>query len=212
MSETTAGVAELIARIENDGVDVGNAERSRIIAAANEQAAKIVAAAHAEAAAIVKAARVDADATRAQLAAELRMAARDFAMSLGQRLREQVIDVAVRDEVAARFEDPKVLENVIAEVVATLAPGSDAEITVSEEVRDVIAGAAWQRIVARAGTSIELRGERRLSGFRLKLRDAHVVWDFTDAAVAAELSAFVAPTLRAYFAVEGLASRGSAAS
>ncbi len=207
MAETTAGIAELIARIKTDGVQAGQQERERIVAAATQEADAIVAKARNEAELIVRRARSEAETIRAQLKAELGMATRDFSMALGQQLREQVIDAAVREDVAFRLKDPKVLEQVIGEVVGTLAADREVEVVVSEEMREVLVGAAWARIAARARGGIELRGERRLSGFRLVMRGEHIVWDFSDQAIGAELATFVAPQLRQFFALDDVVQR-----
>jgi len=202
MSEITAGIDKLIAQIRADGVQAAQTEGERILATAEADAKKIVAAAKEKAAGIVQTANKDATRTREHMDVELRMAARDFILALGQRLRDQVINTAIEEETRARLDNPEVLERVISEVVSTISHTGDAEIIVSDEMRDVIAASAWKRIVERAKGELQLRGELRLSGFRLKLQDQHIVWDFSDRAVASELSRLVAPQLYKHFQLD----------
>ena len=200
MSETTAGIDKLIARIRTDAVEHGQNERERIVAGAADEAAKIIAKAQDEAAAIVSNAHEEARTTRAQMDAELRMAARDFAAGLSQRLRSQVIDPAIRAEVKAQLADAAVLAKVVGDAVSALATGGDVEVVVGEAESALLAGAAWKRITERAKGQLELKSEAGLAGFRLQLNDEHVVWDFSDGAVAAELARLVSPALRKHFA------------
>ena len=200
MSETTAGIDKLIARIRADAVEYGQGEREKIIAAAHKEAAAITAKAENEGSAVVTRAHEEARKLNEQMQAELRLAARDFTTGLSQRLRAQVIDPAIRDEVKAQLADAAVLAKVIGDAVGALATDGDVEVVVGEAQTELLAGAAWQRITEQATNTLQLTGEAGLAGFRLQCNDQHVVWDFSDAAVAAELARFVSPALRKHFA------------
>lgn len=199
MSDTTAGIDKLIARIRRDAVEEGNDARARIVQDARAEAQKITNAARDEAEAIVERARDEARELRKRMNAELRMTARDFVTGLGQRLRDHVIEPAVREEVAAKLADPGALAAVIGHAVGALATREGAEVIVGEEQVELLGGAVWQRIEAAAAGDLHLRGEHGITGFKLVLKGQHIVWDFTDETIASELTRFVAPALREHF-------------
>ena len=206
MSDTTAGIDSLIARIRKDAVEAGQGEREQILADARKEADRLLASARADAQKTRENAEDSARSARRQLDAELRMAARDFVTALSQKLREQVIDPAIEADTAAQLHDPNVLGAAITSAVAGLAKGKPAEVIVSSDSARLLQGAAWQRITAQAQDGLTLRGDGG-GGFKLVFDGEHIVWDFSDEAVGAELARLVAPSMRAHFQLDQAAAR-----
>ncbi len=194
MSEATSGIASLISRIKQDGVQAGEAERQARVEAARKEAAEIVAAAQKQAAAIVATAEAEATKRRAQLDAELRMAARDFVFRFQERLSSQVITPQADAAAAAAVGDGA---GVVALVLQLLGDQTSGKVTIDPSLRARLVAALGAKVSATAGAEgIEIVDEAGLGGFRLTRKGEHFVWDVSREAVARELARLVEPGLR----------------
>ena len=194
MSEATSGIASLISRIKQDGVQAGEAERQARVEAARKEAADVVAAAQKQAAAIVAAAEAEATKRRAQLDAELRMAARDFVFRFQERLSSQVITPQADAAAAAAVGDGA---GVVALVLQLLGDQTSGKVTIDPSLRARLVAALGAKVSATAGAEgIEIVDEAGLGGFRLTRKGEHFVWDVSREAVARELARLVEPGLR----------------
>lgn len=194
MSEATSGIASLISRIKQDGVQAGEAERQARVEAARKEAADIVAAAQKQAAAIVATAEAEATKRRAQLDAELRMAARDFVFRFQERLSSQVITPQADAAAAAAVGDGA---GVVALVLQLLGDQTSGKVTIDPSLRARLVAALGAKVSATAGAEgIEIVDEAGLGGFRLTRKGEHFVWDVSREAVARELARLVEPGLR----------------
>lgn len=195
MTQATSGLSALIARIRQDGVDAGQAERARLLSQAEAEAQAILARARAEADAIRAEAERQAQERANRLEGELRMASRDFVYRMHDRIHTQVIEPLAREATEAALADPQRLAALIAELVLAWGRGGQAQVDprLRAELEQALAAALAAK--AAAGT-VELKDEQGLRGFRLIRQGEHFVWDVSVDTVARELASLVEPTLR----------------
>lgn len=213
MSQTTSGIAELIGRLKKDGVDAGESEKRRLLSDAEQKAAAIVADAKGKADQLLANAKVERDRLKAQLDAELTMAARDFVLRFSDRIKGQVVQPVVDDAVQGALSDSGFLKSTLKELVLRYAAtGADVELTVSPETRKQLEGFFTSELKgALGGREVSLVDENGLVGFRLVKKGDSFAWDFSKEAVARELVQLVDPALRGYFTLDD-ASKGKAPS
>ncbi|MCO4762236.1 MAG: hypothetical protein KC502_12070 [Myxococcales bacterium] len=194
MTQVTSGIAEFISRIKIDGVEEGEKERDRIVASAKEEAAKIVAQAEADAKKIRENAEKAAEKRQSQLAAELRMAARDFIFRLQERLKAQAIAPAVAAAVGDATADSELIARLLSDLLVAWGSGSGAVTAhIRPEDRTALETALATRIT---NGELVLVDEAGRAGFRLERSGDHFAWDFTAEAISRELSSLVEPGLR----------------
>lgn len=205
-----SGIADLIGRLKKDGVDAGTAEKQRLVDAAQTEAEGIVSAARKQAEALLTGAKQERDRLQAQLDAELKMAARDFTMRMGDRIKAQVIRPVVEDSAKSVLSDPNFLKNAVHEVcIAVAKDGAGVEIAVSPEMKAQL-GAYLTGELQKAlkGGDVSVRDEQGLVGFRISPKGEGFSWDFTAEAVTQEIGTLVDAKLRSYFAMgDGKAGR-----
>lgn len=194
MTQVTSGIAEFISRIKLDGVEEGERERDRIIAAAREEAAKLVAQAEADAEKVRQEAEKAAEKRKTQLQAELRMAARDFVFRFQEQLKSKVIEPAVAAEVKAATSDSALMAKLLGELLVAWGSGSGGVTAhIRPEDRAALEAALASRITAGELVLLDAPGQ---GGFRLVRDGDHFAWDFTAEAIARELASLVEPGLR----------------
>ena len=98
-------IQELTQKLLAEGVEKGNAEAEKIVAAANEKAAKIVKDAEAQAADIVAKAKKDAEAMGENTKSELRMFNAQALNALKTEMANVVCDKVVKDAVKGQTDD-----------------------------------------------------------------------------------------------------------
>lgn len=197
MTEMTSGIGDLLQRLRKDGVEAGETEKQRILKEAEAQASALLADAKARAKDIVAAAEADIEAKRRQLDAELKMAARDFALRFAERVKKQAIEPLVKARVGDALNDENVLKEALIALLRETA--GSATVAVSPETRSKLEGYFQHELthVLESG-NLQIVSEDGLSGFRLQRQGESFTWDVTGEAVAKELSALVEPALRKY--------------
>ncbi len=206
MAQVTSGIAELIARIKQDGVQEGEQERERLVAAARTEAEQVLAKARAEAAKIRAEADADAADRRKRLDAELKMAARDFVFRFQERLRAQAIAPATEAAVTAATQDPAALARLIEGLVSAWGQGGGAVTAhVAPADKSALEAALSARITAGELTLVDDAG---VAGFKLVRSGEHFAWDFTTEAIARELARLVEPGLRDALSFDHAAAQG----
>ncbi|MCR4613688.1 MAG: hypothetical protein K5778_06785 [Bacteroidaceae bacterium] len=98
-------IQELTQKLLAEGVEKGNAEAEKIVAAAEEKAAKIVADAQAQAADIVAKGKKDAESLSENTKSELRMFNAQALNALKTELANVVCDKVVKDAVKTQMDD-----------------------------------------------------------------------------------------------------------
>jgi V/A-type H+/Na+-transporting ATPase subunit E len=210
MAQTTSGIAELIGRLRKDGVDAGEAEKGRILTAAQQQADAIIAAAKQTAEDLLGGAKQERERLKQQLDAELAMAARDFVMRFSERIRAQVVRPVVHESVRGALSDPGFLQGALKELVVRYAEGGAVEVAIAPELREQLEGFFTGELArSLAGGKAQLVDEQGLVGFRIVKQGESFAWDFSEDAVAKELVRLVDPALKTYFALEAGAKKRS---
>ena len=163
---------------------------------------KTAAAARDEAAAIVKRAQAEAARLEQNSRQALRQAVRDAELMLKERLRA-LFDRVLRRQVGAALT-PEALAAMVQHLVTQWSPGSQVEVTVGEADRQRLEALLVVGLGQELKDSVTLRASPAVShGFRFELRAGSVYYEFTDAAIAETLRAFLNPSLRAMLNGDG---------
>ena len=208
MTQATSGIASLIEKIKQDGVEAGEKARAERIQNAEQEAASILAKARADAQKIREDAEKSAAQRRTQLEAELRMAARDFGFRLQERLRKQVIDPAAEKAANEAMTDAATVTGLVQQLVQGWG-AAGGRVVVAPELREALTAALGARIGEAGAGGIEIVDEAGLKGFRLLKDGEHFAWDVSAEAVSRELASLVEPGLRFLLLPEPPRSPGS---
>lgn len=213
----SSGVDELIARLQQDGIDAGK-----------RQADELVVAARAEAARILSQARMEADAERQQALADIEREQRAARESLQIAFRDLVLDMKammakrfatdVGRLVRAEVERPPILEKLVLAAAArkleqaglpdqaeleillpATPPGLDDIRRAPESARSgAVADLAFalQEDMLREGVSFAPRDDSK-AGIHLILRNDQIEVDLSDRAIADLLLDYLQPRFRA---------------
>lgn len=206
MTEIQGGLADLLTRLKRDGVEAGEAERDRIVHDANERAERIEREAREKAARLLAEAEAERARLRQQLDAELRLAARDFVASFVQRVRREVTQPVVSEAVRGTASKPSFLEDTLRELVVerVKAQGTGATVEVGAERHDALVAFFARALDEKAAAGkVKVSGAPGLDGFKLQREGEGFVWDFSEAAVTAELARLVDPGLKRFFSLPG---------
>jgi V/A-type H+-transporting ATPase subunit E len=216
-----SGVEELIRRLQEEGVNKGQAEADKLLADAHAEAARIRARAEAEAQALREQTRQEAETARRAGQEALQVAFRDTVLSLKNWLLQR-FSGDVERLVSAEMSDRGFLQRLILEVAGqvrerhALDTGS-VELLIPEEAVEVEelrrhpeelrAGTLSHFVLARAGSLLREGVSLQVvpdapAGIRIRLVDRDVVIDLTDAAVATLLLQHLQPRFRAF--LEGM--------
>jgi V/A-type H+-transporting ATPase subunit E len=212
-----SGVEALLARLRDEGVAAGRAEAERIVGEAERRAREILAAAETEAIALRESARAEAERHHRAGEEALRVAVRDAVLQLKQELSDRFAG-RIAGAVSDAAQDPRMLERMILEVVgrARAESGVDAAEAVEvllpraaigledlrrrpEELRE---GTLSHFVAAVAGDMLREgvafgRAEDGAGGLRVELRDAAIMVDLSDGAVAEVILRHLQPRFRA---------------
>ncbi|MCB9740566.1 MAG: hypothetical protein H6747_14985 [Deltaproteobacteria bacterium] len=195
MTQATSGIASLIEKIKQDGVHAGEQARSERIAQAEKDAEAILAKAREQARKITEDAEKAAKQRRTQLEAELRMAARDFAFRLQERIVHQVVRPEAEALTKAALADPAAVSGLVVQFVQQWGE-SGGKVFANAALKDALVGALGKRIGKAAEGGVEIVDEAGQGGFRLVKQGEHFAWDVSADAVARELAQLVEPGLR----------------
>lgn len=190
----------LLEKINQDGIQKAEAEKARIIAAANAEADAIRAAAARTAAAMKSDAEKANAALHAKTLSALQQARRDILLELRGELKER-LSAAVGDSVAQALT-PEFTAGLIRELCAAFAAAPDSEVAVRCAVRDTAAlDAALKRALADSlAKSPKILGVKNLpAGLEVSFDGGKSYFDFTAEALGDILDAYLGETVAALF-------------
>jgi len=207
MTELTQGVNELIERIKSEGVTQAKAEKNRMISEAREEAARLISEAKSDAESILTDANKQCEALRARIDSELRLSVRDFVAKFQQQIKDHLIRPVIAGEVTQVMRDDRFLTDTLQAILLDYAkPGSgQAEVTVDAGKAKKL-GTYFSKLISDklAGeSSLSVKAEDGLTGFRLRREGEGFTWDFTLEAIVTELQALVEPELKPFFTLGG---------
>lgn len=190
----------LLQRIQEDGLKKADEERRAILEKASAEADRIVADATGEAERTLQEAQHEAALLHDKGEQSLRQAARDVLLSLRHELEQRVTTVA-RMAVGDALGAPA-LAGIIADLVRRFAESGGREqrfeVLLSAEQCAALEQALVQALAADLRARVDLSPVPALkSGFRLRVSGADVLYDFSDAALADAMSAFLSAKLAA---------------
>ena len=214
----SSGVAALLERLRDEGVQAGQAEAQRIEGEARREAARIIREAEARATAIRETAQQEADALRQGGEDALRIAMRDTVLRLKAELSDRFGD-EVKRLIAAKLEQEAFLERLILEVAARaraeagVDAGQAVEIQLPkalvspDELRrnplELREGSLSHFVLSlagnilAAGVTFGVASGSGDKGIRLSLKGQDVHIDLTDETITATLLAHLQPRFRA---------------
>ena len=194
-------VQELLEKIKRDGIESAEAEAGKILANAESRRAAIVAAAEKEAKALLDRAKSDAERSEEAGKATLVQASRDLILAFKGEVEKLLADI-VKAEVDTAFDAEAVKKALPAILEAWSKDGRD-ELSVLLPEKDLKALEAYfkDRLGAALKKGLELRPLKDTkSGFRIVEKGGAAYYDFSAAAVADMLSAYLNARLAAIVA------------
>jgi len=194
----TEDLQGLLNRIQEDGLQKSEAERTRIIADAEAKAAQIIADAEAKAAETEKKAAQEAAALQTKAEESIRQAARDIIIALRSEMQQRLQSVtkacigqAMNQNlmVALIYEMAKKYAENPADKLEVLLPAS-----ALEQLESGLLNALGQDLASRT----KILGEPELeSGLQIGFRDGSVFLDFSDEALSNLICSYIGPKLTA---------------
>ncbi len=186
---------DLIEKIKKDGVEAADKSASEKIAQAKAEAEKIIANAKEEADKIIKAAKDET--ARMEKASEdaIRQAGRNLILSFRESVEKELSAIMTAE--TAKSYSPKLLENLIPEIVKAWTKNTDAsDVSVLLNEKDLKEleqnlGAALKDEISKGLT---LKADNSIeNGFRIGVKDGAAYYDFSAEAVADLFSAYLNP-------------------
>ncbi len=189
-------VQELIDKIKKDGIESAAVDAARVRAEAEAEAKRIVEAAKKEAETL--AAKAKADAERAEKAgiAAVEQASRNLVLAFKAEI-ERLLDAVVRRETAAAY-GPDALKSAVPDIVKAWTSKGEDSLDLLLPASSLAALEAFfkDKLAAELKKGVILKSERGLdAGFRIAAKDGSAYYDFSAAAVAELLSAYLNPRL-----------------
>ena len=186
---------DLIEKIKKDGVEAADKSASEKIAQAKAEGEKIIANAKEEADKIIKAAKDET--ARMEKASEdaIRQAGRNLILSFRESVEKELSAIMTAE--TAKSYSPKLLENLIPEIVKAWTKNTDAsDVSVLLNEKDLKEleqnlGAALKDEISKGLT---LKADNSIeNGFRIGVKDGAAYYDFSAEAVADLFSAYLNP-------------------
>ncbi|MDR0402663.1 MAG: V-type ATP synthase subunit E [Treponema sp.] len=186
---------ELIDKIKKDGIESASEEASRLKAQAEAEAKRVVDAAKKEAEAILARAKADAERTEKAGVAAVGQASRNLVLEFRAKI-QGLLDAIVVKEVSAAF-DGDALKKLLPEIIKNwAAKGDDLAVLLSEGDLRGLESSLKEKLSAELKKGVEFKSDRGLqAGFRIAGKDGAAYYDFSAAAVAELLSAYLNPRL-----------------
>lgn len=208
-----SGVEQLIGRLREEGVESGEARAAEVLAEAEERAREVVKDARREAAEIIAHANAEARQTKEAGVEALRMAARDAAVRLQERLMER-LRIMTERLVSAQLADTELLKGLIVEVArsvrdnAKIQDAEELEIGVPalilgdtdrmspEETERHLTEFAKQIMARTLREGVRITDLGKEVGIEFRLDNGDVTVDLTEGAIASVLFQHLQPRFR----------------
>ncbi len=188
----------LIDRIRKEAVDQAEAQAAQLTAQAREKAAALVRDAEQKAAALLQKAEKDSEVFVERGRRTLEQAARDLLITVGQGV-ENILEDLVQDAVEQALDQDTIKQMLLKLVQAyTGQAGGESriEVLVSPEDQKAIIQFFADQYRQKLVHGVEIHTDNKIfKGFRVAVVDRHIRHEFTKAAIAEALSAFLRPHL-----------------
>jgi len=199
MAET---IESFVAKLQAEGVEIGQQAAEKIRADATREAAEIIADARRQGQEIVSDAQREAQSILARARTDMELAARDTILNLRDALSRLLSAVLAR-EVGAKLNDGEFLGKLLHDLVVQYAQADAAhcgqfEVNVSHEVQKKLTDCAIHEMIDRSAdtgsASIDVKAALSGAGFEYKVSGPTV--EVTVESVVSALAEIVAPELR----------------
>ena len=190
----------LLEKINAEGVKKAEAERAKILDAANSEAERIVSAAKAEAERIVSAAKTESDTLRQRAESEVKQAARDTLLELKAELETRLNNAV--NGAAAQALDPALMAKIVKELVAKFVSDPDSEVTVRCAVkeRDALDAALKNALADSLTKAPKVFADPALAGgLELGIENGRLYFDFSLEAIGGIVGAYAGEHIAALF-------------
>ncbi|MDR1058771.1 MAG: V-type ATP synthase subunit E [Treponema sp.] len=186
---------ELIDKIKKDGIESASEEAARLKNQAEGEAKRIIEGAQKEAEGIVRQGREEAERAEKAGVAALEQASRNLVLAFKGEIQSLLEKIVGRELERAYGEDT--LKAALPDLLKAWAAKGDAlDLILSEGECEKLRSWFNQKLSAELKQGVELRADRNLgAGFRIAHRDGSAYYDFSAAAVAELLSAYLNPRL-----------------
>jgi V/A-type H+/Na+-transporting ATPase subunit E len=195
----------LLDRISEEGLRKAEAERAAILESAQAEARRVVSEATAAAARLVDEGRRAAALLREKGEQSLRQAARDVLLSLRGELEKRVTEVS--KTLAGNALTPEAMAAIVADLARHFFESGGREqrleVLLNPGQVQALREGLGQALAADLRARVDLSPVPSVqAGFRLRASGSDLVYDFSDDALAAALSAFLSPKIVAVMSGE----------
>jgi len=188
----------LIDRIQREAVDTGEQQAAKIVAQAREKAAALVKEAEAKASTIVEKANQEAQQVALRGEQALAQAARDLLITVGggvekifARLIAESVDQAMTAETL-----PAMLTRVVETYVAEGGKAQSLEVLLNPADQAALETFFKKQFAGALEKGLSISADPRTGkGFKVRLRDKHIEYDFSSEAIAEAVANFLRPAL-----------------
>jgi V/A-type H+/Na+-transporting ATPase subunit E len=185
---------ELITKIKNDGVKVGESEKSRIIAEAEKKASAIIKAAEQKAKELEESAKEQAILSENRSREALQLASRDLILNLSTKITALFDEILLKQSQGAL--DQKKVSQLVSNAISHLGTDGKYEITLSEADAAAFGEALKAELSNVAKAGITIKPSKGIdAGFKITNVDDAISYDFSNAVIAENLAAYVNPKL-----------------
>lgn len=197
MSGQPDGLAGVIARLKQDGVQAAEKSKQEVLSRAQIRAKTIIGEAEQKAAQIKEEAEAQIEASKKEFAVELKMAARDFLMQFERSFREQMVIPEIKTGIGATLSGAESLAGCLESAVSAFvkAQGQIPSVLLSNELKAVLSPAIMASFQEKYsnGTRLEVRLSDDVDAFQLISQNGQFSWDFSTEALARALAKLVEP-------------------
>ncbi|MFP4380893.1 MAG: hypothetical protein ACLFUS_10380 [Candidatus Sumerlaeia bacterium] len=189
----------LLETLKKDGVEKAEEASEKIISDARVKADEIISDAKKEAEQIIAQAKADAQKFEERSKQALEQASRNVVQSLGKDI-EKLFNECLREEVGTAF-DPETLKKILLKVSELYFDCNvfegPADVELSPEDHKALVNFINEKMREKFKKGVGIRSDSRIrKGFRISLRDKDLYHDFTQDAIADELSDYLRPEMQ----------------
>jgi V/A-type H+-transporting ATPase subunit E len=196
-------IGDITAELSERVLGPAKAEAEKLLADASAEAGRILAAAREEAARVRAAAAKDAEDVRKQMEIDLQMAARNFILTVQERLEKAIVTPTVSEAVEGTLNDAKFMERVLESLIVEFnrRQGGDhpVEVLLPEKQRNELETWFLTKFREKAIAPLIIHFTDKISfGFKIGIAGQGSHFNFGDGLVDAVMR-FCSPRFRNYF-------------
>jgi V/A-type H+-transporting ATPase subunit E len=186
---------KLIEKIKSEGVAAAEKEGKEILKKAHQEADAFLEETRGQAEKIINAAETEANKLRANAESALHQAERDSVLLVKTQLI-QLFNRVLKQEIARNL-DPELLQEIISKMLLHWQKEHKVEFMLNEKDAEQLKRLVLNKTKENLKEGIQFKVDKGISkGFRIRLEDQDLYYDFTDESIAEFLEEFLNPALR----------------